>query len=160
MIHASTPPHTFSVVRTICLHRAVGRGTILALLGIFPLILSAILLPAQILHGLGVVLFGFFLFCLLCGLLPYKRLARKQLHPDTLYIEDALLIYTQSGRIKQRIPVDTILSIHSLTRSTSDYGIELVLKTQRRLFFPHFTHTSVASLQSQLNNIMHAEQTH
>lgn len=149
--NASIPFQVFSVVRTVCLRKALGRGTILALLGIFPLMLSAILLPAEILHGLGVVLFGFFLFCLLCGLLPYKRLAKKQLHPDSLYVENSLLIYTKNGHIKKRIPIDSILSLHPLTRHPSDYGIRLVLKNKTDLFFPHFTAGCAASLQEVLS---------
>lgn len=140
----------FSVVRTACLNRALGRGTILGLLGIFPLMLGAILLPAKLLHGLGIVLFAFFLVCLLCGLLPFKRLARKQLHPDTLYIEDALLVYTKEGSVKRRIPINHILSLRAFTYSTSDYGIELVLQDKRHLLLPYFTDSSAASLQEEL----------
>lgn len=184
MIDSSTPFYSHSVVRTVCLRKAVRWGTVLALLGLFPLLLSVVLLPAQALHGLGLALFAFFLFCLLWGLLPYKRLAKKQLHPDALYIESSrnnwdkehkspqghqgqgtlendsdCLVYAVNGQIKQRLPLRDIISLHYITRSLSDYGIEIVLTnsndTTTRLFFPYFTQASSDELETHLNDIMH-----
>ena len=163
MLNIDTPPlqspsplYASSVVRTACLHAVVARGTLLALVGITPLLLGALLLPPSTLHGLGVVLFAFFLFCVVCGLLPYKRLAKKQLHPDVLHIEGPFLIYTINKRTQKHIPLSEVLSFHYRAYSQSQYGITLLLKDNKTpLFFPYFTQGTAHLLQSHLNDVMH-----
>lgn len=141
----------FSVVRKDALRQVLGRGTVLSLIGFVPLLLGAILLPAQTLQGLGVILFGFFLLCVVFGLLPYKRLSKKQLHPDSFYLEDSHLTYVLNGYIKKNIPVEEILSSHYVAHSANNYGIELTLKKPNPDFFlPYFTQNSAELLQEQL----------
>lgn len=169
MIDSLASFHCLSVVRTTCLREVVKRGTWLGLVGIFPLLLSAILLPSQILHGWGLGMFVFFLTCLMCGLLPYKRLVKKQLHPDVLFIEGPFLIYAlngRNGRIKRCIPVDQVLSSQYIAYSTNYYGIEVFLKNEKlhvnesedknknkkiRVFFPYFTQGTDHLLQEALH---------
>lgn len=158
----SLPPfYMHSVVRTPCLRSAVKRGTVLSLLGLAPLLFSTIFLPAKALQGPGILFFALFLLALVFGLLPYKRLVKKQLHPDTLYIEDSMLIYLCNGRLKQRIPLDEIVHARYIAPQENYYGIELSLKKKtnhpQRIFFPYFTRSSCNLLESNLNDVVHTE---
>lgn len=160
MTPTPTSFYTQSVVRTPCLQSAVKRGTFLALAGLAPLFFSAIFLPAKVLQGVGILFFALFLLTLVLGLLPYKRLVKKQLHPDTLYIENSTLFYISNGNVKQAIHLEEIVSSRYIARKESDYGIELNLKKnsiEKCVFFPYFTQNSYNLLQPYLNNIVHTQ---
>jgi hypothetical protein len=103
------------------------KGSILALFGIFMILISGIFLPKEILDLWGLPVFVIGMGFITWGLLPYRQLSRLESRPNELHLTPSQdLDYIEQGQVALRIPLKAVKKwIHSETDQL--YGIGVVL---------------------------------
>lgn len=150
------------------LRRVVLRGSLIAAVGLL-LMLFGNGIPASHLSGWGAGIVLLSLALITLGLLPYRRLARLQLHPNELTLSEEELLYTRKKAPPLWIDRSSIADLRWLRRGEL-YGIAITLRppaTRRAdlqqevarwrrlldcdLFLPYFSKESCDQLQSSLS---------
>lgn len=118
-----------TTISTRLTRRALFKGALIALPGVIGWWLGAIFLSPPLLKGWGVGLFLVALALIAAGLLPYRRLSRKQLHPDSLIsLDGKQLLYLYEGKPILTLPLRSIAATHYIDEGTV-YGIAIRLHT-------------------------------
>lgn len=103
------------------------RGAPLAVLGASIIIIGGTLLPLAALKIWGIPLFFLALILISIGWLPYRKLQRLELKPNTLEYDGEFLVYFQNGKGLFKIPILSIEKVDSL-ENESHYGLRIWLK--------------------------------
>jgi hypothetical protein len=144
----STPITLRTSVKPHLKRIAVLRGTATACLGGLILVATGVFLKPDLLQLLGLPLWILGLLLIAMGLLPYRKLSRLEMHPDTIVIrpEDTLQ-YNVKGKKPVTIPLATIAKMEYIDISNG-YGILLYLKDPKRtIFCPYFSQNSYEELR-------------
>lgn len=105
------------------------KGSLIAAIGIIPLILAGTLIPAAQLAPWGMILFLFGIGMVALGLIPYRKLCRLELCPDELIIDaDNSLTYLKQRKLLVTIPSENIDKI-SYIDDPYHYGIALTFNS-------------------------------
>lgn len=138
-----------SSIKQELISNALIKGTILASLGIIPMLYGALFLNKETLGtwGIGLYLSGMALIAI--GLIPYRNLSRAQKNPNEIIIsEDESITYKSKGKLAFTLPIKEIHSIRYLEREHL-YGIELIING-KSVFLPYFTEKSYERVKSQI----------
>lgn len=117
----------FSSIRPELKKEILFRGSLWAALGTIPLIYGGAFFGVQELGIWGIALLGFWLFCLLVGMIPYRKLTRKESNPDSLVIDSEKITYFKGKNEILRVPLQSIESL-SFVDDGLLYGIGVRLK--------------------------------
>lgn len=127
----------YSSIQSRIKQKAILQGSIIALIGAALLLWAGIFVPLPWMEDWGWLIWLTSLSFFALGLIPYRRLCRKELFPDTIELRDDYLFYYQEGKEKKKISLHQIKSVKGLQKKQF-YGIELKLKSSEKLVFPYF----------------------
>lgn len=139
-----------TAIKTDLIRQTLKRGGPLALLGALVIISGGTFLPLSALKIWGIPLFFLALILISIGWLPYRKLQRLQIKPNTLEYDGEYLVYSQNGKGLFKIPIASIEKIDTL-ETNSLYGLRIWLKRpipdkirvlQRGFDYPNFLNTS------------------
>lgn len=116
-----------TTIHASLLRKFLLRGTLIAGLGAFLLLLGGTLLPLHTLQiwGIPVMVVAFVLIAM--GLVPYRRLAKKQIHPDKLLCEEEQWTFVYRGKPLFKIPAQSIDTL-TFREEGEVYGLCFQLK--------------------------------
>lgn len=161
----------FTGIRQELKRRLLMRGSVWAVVGTLPLIYAGIFFGAHILNFWGLALFGFWLICLMVGMIPFRKLTRLENNPNSLVIDLEKLTYIKDKKEILSVPLESIEGLDNVDRGDV-YGIGVRLKNPvpkkvvvyndelstiygvegYSLFFPYFTERTCAELNEIINN--------
>ncbi len=117
-----------SSIKSSLYKKILFRGSFLSLLGFLPLIYGSLWMDAQALSVWGIPLFFSGIALIMFGMLPYKRVAELQKHPNQIHlIDEHSLCYDHLGKKTMTVPFSAINNI-GYYESSGIYGIKLHLK--------------------------------
>ncbi len=117
----------FSSVRPELKRRVLMKGSLWAAIGTLPLIYGGIFFGVNVLSFWGFALLGFWIFCLLMGMIPYRKLTRLEVNPDSLIVDVEKLTYIRGKKEILSVPLESIESLDYID-SGDIYGIGVRLK--------------------------------
>jgi hypothetical protein len=107
--------------------KTLQRGTAIAALGAFLMVITGAFLPLEQLSRWGWILFLIGFSCIAAGLIPYRLLTRLEKKPNEIVIgQDGLIHYFQRGQETFTIPQEMVKEIIYIDRKEI-YGIGLKL---------------------------------
>lgn len=170
----------FTSIDPIFKRRILLKGTFLAAIGAFILLAGGALIPASHLSLWGAPLVLLAIILIAGGLIPYRRLCKKELCPDRIEINESFHFF-RKGRLILAIPFQAIASL-SFVSTLSYYGLMIHLyphcqqkiaihffipelthlrrsgRKKVEIFLPFFSSGCVDKLKARLNNVVHFNQ--
>ena len=116
-----------SSIKPILLRHTLFTGSLLSGFGVSSLLISALFLPTHTLekYGFAIVLLAFLLIGF--GLIPYRKLARLEIKPNEIIINEETLYIIFNKQPTLLIPIAVIENISYLD-SKLHYGFKFSLK--------------------------------
>lgn len=102
-------------------------GTFCAICATLMLVAGGVFLKSQLLTIWGMPLFFIWILFVSLGMIPYRKLANLEDHPDKILIEVGNLVFFSKGEAYLTIPLDNISQIDFMERRGA-YGLGLLLK--------------------------------
>ncbi len=102
---------TYSSIAPKLLKKALFRGIILALTGMMLLFATGTFLNIKQLEIWGLPIFILSFTLVVIGLLPYKRLLKKETVPDTILLKETVIQYQKNRDLLLTIPILAIKRI-------------------------------------------------
>lgn len=138
----------YSSIKPELIKKKLFQGTWFAFTGALVILIAGTTFPRTLLATWGLPLIVVGLGLISIGLLPYKALARLEIKPHQIIIDDDFLTFLQRGKPPLKIPLVNIVKAEYLERKNS-YGIMLFFKDSN-LFLPYFTEQSYRALKDLL----------
>lgn len=125
------------------------RGTLIAFIGFVPILYAGAFVPQETLEVWGLPIFFGGGALIVFGLLPYRRLCRREENPAEIVLdEQQKLRYVVRGQVRLCLSFDAIRAARFTTRGRL-YGIRLETE-EGAYFLPYFSKRSAKRLQEYL----------
>lgn len=116
-----------SCIKPSLLRSTLFRGTYIAIAGVIIIVTSGMLLPLFLLRvfGLPLLLLGFALIA--SGLLPYRRLAKLEMHPYEIAYDETHLLFFRNKKPAFKVPLELLQKIEYYEKGKL-YGMGVKMK--------------------------------
>ena len=118
-----------SVITSPLKTRILFRGMLLALLGIFPLVILGMYADVYFLNSYGLVTFLLCVLCITWGLKPYRAINKLEIFPYELEITDELLTLFKAKKALLSVKLSEVHDI-SYVKKSFFHGVGIKLNSE------------------------------
>jgi hypothetical protein len=137
----------FSTIRPCLKRHLIQRSLLFACPGFFLIFYMGVFLPVSSLERWGIWGFISAFILISCGMIPYRRITRLELHPHSLSLGREGFYFHHTRKGEKFFSFQEIQTAYFIQKK-GFYGIRLHLKEKKSFLLPYFSETTFEALET------------